>query len=104
MLLHQEIRIKSRYIKIETESGPALGLLYTVSGDTKGSHIVVGVIGFSRSNAEIMNRARGLLIFSSAGLLIFILLLLGLSYRSIIGKPLNLIIQTIDEFQKGTIY
>lgn len=92
---------KVRYVKIETESGPALGLLYTVSGGTKSSRVVVGVIGFSRSNAEILNRARGLLIFSSAGLLIIILLLLGLSYRSIIGKPLNLIIQTIDEFQKG---
>ncbi len=92
---------KVRYMKIETESGPALGLLYAVSGDTKGSHAVVGVIGFTRTNMEIMNIARGLLIFSSIGLLIFILLVLGLSYRWIIGKPLNLIIQTIDEFQKG---
>jgi signal transduction histidine kinase len=91
---------KPRYIKIETESGPALGLLYPVSGETKGSRVVVGVIGFSRSNTEIMNSARILLIFSSAGLLIFILLLLGLSYRWIIGKPLRLIIKTIDEFQE----
>jgi two-component system NtrC family sensor kinase len=91
---------KPRYIKIETESGPALGLLYPVSGETKGSRVVVGVIGFSRSNTEIMNSARILLIFSSAGLLIFILLLLGLSYRWMIGKPLNLIIKTIDEFQE----
>lgn len=92
---------KPRYVKIETESGPALGFLYPVSGETKESHVVVGVVGFSRSNAEILNTARQLLIFSSAGLLIFILLVLGLSYRWIIGKPLNLIIQTIDEFQKG---
>jgi signal transduction histidine kinase len=92
---------KVRYIKIETESGPALGLLYTVSGDTKGSHIVVGVIGFRRANMEIMNSARMLLIFSSIGLLIFILIVLGLSYRWIIEKPLKMIIQTIDEFQKG---
>jgi len=41
------------------------------------------------------------LIFSSAGLLILILMVLGLSYRWIIDKPLNLIIQIIDEFQKG---
>lgn len=92
---------KPIYEKIDTESGPALGLLYPVSGDVKGSKVVVGAIGFSRSNTEIMNTARILLIFSSAGLLIFILLVLGLSYRWIIGKPLNLIIQTIDEFQKG---
>ncbi|MFA5321558.1 MAG: ATP-binding protein [Smithella sp.] len=92
---------KTRYVKIETESGPALGLLYPVSGETKGSHVVVGVIGFSRLNAEIMKKARQLLIFSSAGLLAFILFMLGLSYRWMIGKPMNLIIQTIDEFQKG---
>jgi len=92
---------KVRYVKIETESGPALGLLYPASGDIKGSHIVVGIIGFSRANAEIMNSAQILLIFSSIGLLLFILFILGLSYGWIIGRPLKLIIQTIDEFQKG---
>ncbi|KUG21810.1 hypothetical protein ASZ90_008430 [hydrocarbon metagenome] len=92
---------KVRYVRIETKSGPALGLLYPVSGDTKESQIVVGIIGFSRSNAEIMNSARQLLIFSSIGLLLFILLVLGLSYGWIIGRPLKSIIQTIDEFQKG---
>jgi two-component system, NtrC family, sensor kinase len=91
---------KSRYAKIETESGPALGLLYPVLGETKDSHIVVGIIGFSRANVEILNRAQQLLIFSSAGLLLVILLLIGLSYRWIIGGPLNLIIETIDESQK----
>ena len=92
---------KPRYIEIETESGPALGLLYPVSGETKNSRVVVGIIGFSRANKEIMNRAQQLMIFSSVGLLIFILLILGLSYRWIIDRPLNLIIKTIDEFQKG---
>ena len=75
---------KPRYVKIETESGPALGLLYPVSGETKNSHVVVGIIGFSRANAEITNRAQQLLIFSSAGLLMFILLVFVLSYRWII--------------------
>ena len=92
---------KVRYVKIETESGPALGLLYPASVDIKGSHVVVGIIGFSRANAEIMNSAQQLLIFSSIGLLLFILFILGLSYGWIIGRPLKLIIQTIDEFQKG---
>ena len=92
---------KPRYMEIETESGPALGLLYPVSGETKNSRVVVGIIGFSRANKEIMNRAQQLMIFSSVGLLIFILLILGLSYRWIIDRPLNLIIKTIDEFQKG---
>ncbi len=92
---------KVRYVKIETESGPALGLLYPASVDIKDSHVVVGIIGFSRANAEIMNSAQQLLIFSSIGLLLFILFILGLSYGWIIGRPLKMIIQTIDEFQKG---
>jgi signal transduction histidine kinase len=61
---------------------------------------VVGIIGFSRANVEIVNRAQQLLIFSSAGLLAVILLLIGLSYGWLIGGPLNLIISTIDESQK----
>ena len=91
----------SSYFKITTESGPALGFIYPVSGETKDSHIVVAVIGFSRVNAEIMARANQLLILSSAGLLLVILLILGLSYGWIIGRPLKLIIDTIDESQKG---
>ena len=101
LLADASAKNKVHYVKIETESGPALGLLYPAPGDTKGSHIVVGIIGFSRANAEIMNSAQQLLIFSSIGLLLFILLILGLSYGWIIGRPLKLIIQTIDEFQKG---
>lgn len=90
-----------RYVKITTESGPALGFIYPVSGEVKDSRIVVAVIGFSRANAEIMARANQLLILSSAGLLLVILLILGLSYGWIIGGPLKLIIDTIDESQKG---
>ncbi|HPK54017.1 MAG TPA: ATP-binding protein, partial [Smithellaceae bacterium] len=58
-------------------------------------------IGFSRANVEIMARANRLLILSSAGLLLVILLVLGVSYGWIIGRPLKLIIDTIDESQKG---
>ena len=76
-------------------------MLYPVSEEIKDSRIVIGIIGFSRANAEIMSRAQQLLIVSSGGLLLMILLLLGLSYGWMIGGPLKLIIQTIDEFQKG---
>jgi two-component system NtrC family sensor kinase len=92
---------KVRYVKMSTESGPAIGLLYPVLEETRNSHIVVGIIGFSRANAEIMNRAQELLIISTIGLLLLILLVLGLSYGWIIGRPMALIIQTIDDFQKG---
>jgi two-component system, NtrC family, sensor kinase len=92
---------QSRYLKLDTEAGPSLGLLYPVSGETRDSRIIVGIIAFSRSNAEILSRARQLLFFSSAGLLLAILLLLGISYGWMIGRPLKMIIQTIDEFQGG---
>ena len=92
---------KVRYVKMSTESGPALGLLYPVLEEKRNSHVVVGIIGFSRANAEIMNRAQELLIISTIGLLLLILLVLGLSYGWIIGRPMALIIQTIDDFQKG---
>lgn len=92
---------KSRYVKLKTESGPSLGLLYPVSEEGRDSRVIVGVIGFSRANAEIMDRARHLLFFSSAGLLLVILLLQGISYGWMIGRPLKTIIGTIDEFKKG---
>ena len=92
---------KSRYIRMETEAGPSLGLLYPVSGEARDTRIIVGIIAFSRTNAEIVSRARQLLFFSSAGLLLAILLLLGASYGLLIGKPLKMIIDTIDEFQRG---
>lgn len=101
MVAEVSAKSKFRYVKLETEAGPSLGLLYPVSGETKDSRIVVGIIAFSRANAEIMNRARQLLFFSSAGLLLAILLLLAVSYGWMIGRPLKMIIGTIDEFQKG---
>lgn len=92
---------KTRYIKLDTEGGPSLGLLYPVSGETRDSRIIVGVIAFSRGNTEIMIRAQRLLIASSAGLLGVILFLMLASYGWMIGRPLHTIIGTIDEFQKG---
>jgi signal transduction histidine kinase len=41
------------------------------------------------------------LFISSIGLLLAILVLLGISYGWLVGRPLELIIGTIDEFQKG---
>lgn len=92
---------KPEYIKLDTEGGPALGLLYPVDADRKGERIVVGVIVFSQGNAEILARAKMLLMFSSAGLLVVIVSILAASYRWIVERPLNVIIRTIDEFQAG---
>jgi len=94
-------KLKPRYLKLNTEGGPALGLLYPdiMSEKDKKTRVVVGVISFSHSRADILARAQHLLIFSSIGLLLLILLVLSMSYGWIIGHPLKSIICAIDEFQ-----
>jgi len=91
---------KTQRIEIDTDSGPALGLLYPFLSERE-SQIFVGVIVFSQTRLEILSRAKRLLLFSSVGLLIAILLMLAPSYRWLIGRPLKVIIETIDEFRKG---
>lgn len=93
---------KPRYIRLQTEEGPAVGLLYPVTTEkSRATQFVVGVINFSRANAEILSRANHLLVTSTVWLLLIILLVLAASYRWLIGRPLGIIIRTIDEFQTG---
>jgi two-component system NtrC family sensor kinase len=93
---------KPQYLRLQTEDGPALGLLYPIiSEKSKSTQFVVGVIAFSRANAEILSRAQRLLVMSTIGLLLIILLVLAASYRWIIWRPLSIIVRTIDEFQTG---
>jgi two-component system NtrC family sensor kinase len=93
---------KPRYIRLMTEDGPALGLIYPVTSEkSKTTQFVVGVITFSRANAEILSSARQLLVVSTVSLLLIILLVFAMSYRWLIGRPLSIIIRTIDEFQTG---
>jgi two-component system, NtrC family, sensor kinase len=94
---------KPFHMKITTEDGPALGLLHPAGwGEKPGRRVVVSVIVFSRSNAEILSRAQYLLVLSSSGLLIAILLILAFSYGWLIERPLKVITDTIDEFQAGS--
>ena len=93
---------KPQYIRLQTEDGPAVGLLYPVTTEkSRATQFVVGVINFSRANAEILSRANHLLVTSTVWLLLIILLVLAASYRWLIGRPLGIIIRTIDEFQTG---
>lgn len=93
---------KPQYIRLQTEDGPAVGLLYPVTTEkSRATQFVVGVINFSRANAEILSRAQRLLVTSTVWLLLIILLVLAASYRWLIGRPLGIIIRTIDEFQTG---
>jgi len=93
---------KPQYFRLTIDDGPAVGLLYPVtSGKLRATQFVVGVINFSRSNAEILSSARRQLVISTVWLLLIILLVLAVSYRWLIGRPLGIIIRTIDEFQMG---
>jgi two-component system NtrC family sensor kinase len=92
---------KPEYIKLDIDGGPALGLLYPQLTDKKDERIVVGVIVFSQGHIDILTRAKHLLMVSSVGLLLVILLILAASYGWLIARPLNVIIRTIDDFQAG---
>jgi signal transduction histidine kinase len=93
---------KPQYVRLKMEDGPAVGLLYPVTSEKSlNTQFVVGVIIFSRANAEILSRAQRLLVISTAWLLVIILLVLAASYRWLIARPLSVIIRTIDAFQTG---
>jgi two-component system NtrC family sensor kinase len=95
-------KVKPSYARIQIEGDPALGLLYTSGwGEKPGRRVLVCVIVISRSYAEILSKAQHLLILSSVGLLIVILLILAFSYRWLIDRPLKVIIDTIDQLQAG---
>jgi len=91
---------KTQRIELNTDAGPALGLLYPFLSE-KDTQVFVGVVVFSQTRLEILSRAKRLLLFSTMGLLFAILFVLALSYRWLIGRPLGVIIDTIDEFQAG---
>jgi len=91
---------KTQRIELNTDGGPALGLLYPFLSE-RDTQVFVGVIVFSQSRLEILTRAKRLLLFSTMGLLFAILFVLALSYRWLIGRPLGVIIDTIDEFHAG---
>lgn len=93
---------KPKYVRLKLEDGPAVGLLYPVIPEkSSNTQFVVGVINYSRANAEILSRAQRLLVISTVWLLVIILLVLTASYRWLIGRPLNIIIHAIDAFQTG---
>lgn len=89
------------FTKLKTESGPALGLLYPVISERERVLVCVGVVAYSQENAEILSKSRAFLVFTSAGLLLFSLAVLALGYGWLIGRPLGIIIRTIDESGRG---
>lgn len=95
---------RSRHIKLDMDGRPALGLLYPGLTDIdkqKDGHYVIAAIVFTRAHVEILSRARQLLIASTGGLVFVMVTLMIVSYGWLIGRPLKVIIGTIDRFQKG---
>jgi len=93
--------MKPQYLSINTEGGPALALLYPDVSEKDRSIHFVGMISFSQTRTEILDRARVMLLYSSVGLLSVIFVVLLVSYDRLIGRSLRTIIKTIDEFQEG---
>ncbi len=95
-------KMKPQYFPIQTEAGPALGLLYPRVFALDQSIHIIGVISFSQLRTEILSRARIFLLFSSLGLLLVILFVLYLSFDCS-WAPSDLITRIIDAFQHGAM-
>lgn len=93
--------LRSETFQLETESGPALGILVPWASEEHQSVHAVGIIGFSQLRYEVIKRARTFLIFSSFGFLIVFLFLIIFAFDHMIGRPLERMANTIDKFQAG---
>jgi signal transduction histidine kinase len=93
------------FFPLELDGDSAMGLVYSVQQGEQGvdskARIYVCVIANTRSNDELLSNARTLLIYSSVGLLLFILAVLMFSFGWLIGSPLKEIMRIIDKFQAG---
>ena len=102
ILVSDPLRPLPRYVRVQTDQGLALGVLYPGSEEKGGKRqTLVGVLAFSRITEEILAGARNLLVSSTVVLLVVILLVVMFSYRWLIGRPLRVIVRTMDALQKG---
>lgn len=94
-------KFQIHYVKEETENGPALGLLYPIMPE-KDKKTYVGILSYSRSYSEILQKATRLLVVSSGALIVFIMVILVIGYRWLVDKPLLAITKTIGNIEKGS--
>ncbi|HOJ51190.1 MAG TPA: HAMP domain-containing sensor histidine kinase [Syntrophales bacterium] len=87
--------------QLETENGPAMGVLVPWASEEQQSVHAVGIIGFSQLRYEVIKKARIFLIFSSFGFLVVLLVFIVVAFDRMIGRPLEKIVNTIDRFQAG---
>ncbi|HOK05787.1 MAG TPA: ATP-binding protein [Syntrophales bacterium] len=93
--------MKPRYFNLETDIGPALGLLSPNIYERDGSIHVVGVVTLSQPRLEVVSRAKLILLASSLILLLIIVALIFFAFENLIGRPLAGIMATIGEFRRG---
>ncbi len=74
---------------------------HTEQGTDPRAQVCVCVIAYTRTNDELISDAKSLLVYSSSGLLLLILIILALSYGWLIGSPLKSITRVIDQFHTG---
>ncbi|MDZ4164279.1 MAG: histidine kinase dimerization/phospho-acceptor domain-containing protein [Smithellaceae bacterium] len=94
-------KFQIHYVRVETENGPALGLLYPIIPD-RDQNTYVGILSYSRSYSEILAKAKQLLFASSGALILIILVIFILGYRYLVDMPLRLITKTIGGIEKGS--
>lgn len=93
--------LKRMTFPLETEAGPAVGILVPWSSEQRQYVHAVGIIGFSQVRREVLHRAETFLIFSMAGVVIVILCFTLLAFDRLIRRPLQNIMGTIDRFHAG---
>ena len=86
----------SRLYEIQTDAGPALGLLYPLHERSVSGKAVVGVMVLTLDDAKILASARRLLVFSSIGLLLALFAVVVFSANIVIQRPLRTIIRAMD--------
>lgn len=94
-------KFQIHYVKVKTENGPALGLLYPILPE-RDRNTYVGILSYSRSYSEILAGARQLLLLSAGALILIILVIFVLGYRYLVDKPLQLIVKTIGNIEQGS--
>jgi signal transduction histidine kinase len=100
VLLTARKKFQIHYVKVQTEEGPALGLLYPILPE-KDRKTYVGVLSFSRSYREIYYRSRNFLLASLGALILLVTIILGIGYRLLMDRPLRAIIASMNRFAQG---
>jgi len=88
-------------LRMETEGGPAMGVLIPWANEQRPYVHAVAIIGFSQGRHEVLNRATTFLLFTMIGVVGVILSFIFLAFDRLIRRPLQKVMMAIDHFQEG---